>query len=193
MKTKLGPLVGVGRGGVARVSKVTASRSISPGHEMGSAVFLTCWRRRTAGRSKSRTRRTPRRRRRARWWKESRSAKDTRARSGEWPILLWYGPGGRVEHVLERAGLARCAGLDALVVLGDRVAHGAPPLVLDEGVGQARGDGLAGDEGAGGADDCEDDGGGLSRGNRMVNSWFCVRKGSQARSGRSCDAPSSWE
>ena len=66
-------------------------------------------------------------------------------------------------HIHEGAGLA--AGLlgDTRLVHGDGITHGAPPLVLDEGVGGLKGcsgDGRhAGDEGAGGADEGEEGGG----------------------------------
>lgn len=68
-----------------------------------------------------------------------------------------------LENVHEGAGLAAGALGDATLVEGDGLAHGAPTLVLDEGVGGLKGcsgeGGQAGDEGAGGTNEGEEGGG----------------------------------
>lgn len=68
-----------------------------------------------------------------------------------------------VDNVHEGAGLAAGALGDAGLVEGDGLTHGAPPLVLDEGVWGLKGCsgewGQAGDEGAGGTNEGEESGG----------------------------------
>lgn len=69
-------------------------------------------------------------------------------------------------YVHEGAGLAACALGNTGLVQGNGLAHRAPPLVLNEGVGGLKsrsGEGkTAGDEGAGSADEGEEGGGLIS-------------------------------
>lgn len=86
-----------------------------------------------------------------------------------------------LDNIHEGAGLAAGALGNAGLVEGDGLAHGAPPLVLDEGVWGLKGcsgeGGQAGDKGAGGTNEGEESGGLIKSCQPRAPSFLCSSPG----------------